>query len=377
MIYICKIELEGIEPKIWRRFQFHSEITFHQLHKILQIVMGWQDYHLYEFQVGNKAIMLPDPELQWEGRINLNARREQVSNHIANTQTAFTYLYDFGDDWKHQVTLEQIIPVTEDTPYPICLEGKRNCPQEDSGGVWGHQNVLEALLIPQHPERKEMVDWLKDGYDPEHFDMNEVNRLLKQQANVLVPKSIGVAKVEKKPIKLTKSNLNKYLKSMTPEEMVQLIKKCFDTSQEIKRLLAIKILGEEAIASLFYEYQKKVRNEFFPDRGHGKLRLHEARAAIKEFERIAKHDKYSLELKLFYVEMGVEFTNTYGDIDERFYNNIAAMYWEVISSVNNDNTGELFEEYEERISAVVENTSGIGWGFHDDLKDSHAQLKWI
>lgn len=84
-----------------------------------------------------------------------------------------------------------------------------------------------------------------------------------------------------------------------------------------------------------------------------------------------------MELKLFFVEMGVEFTNTYGDIDQWFYHQMAAMYEEVIWLINNDETAEWWEEYEERMTAVVDITSGIGWGFHDDLADSHGQSRWV
>ncbi len=58
MIYICKIELDDIAPRIWRQFQFHPEITFDQLHKIIQVMMGWEDYHLYEFHIGGQNLLV-------------------------------------------------------------------------------------------------------------------------------------------------------------------------------------------------------------------------------------------------------------------------------------------------------------------------------
>ncbi|MEX2461675.1 MAG: hypothetical protein WD469_10355 [Paenibacillaceae bacterium] len=94
-------------------------------------------------------------------------------------------------------------------------------------------------------------------------------------------------------------------------------------------------------------------------------------------EKLTGNPKYSLELKLVYVEMGVSFTLTYGDIDERFYNSIESVYADVIRTVNFDETAELFEDYEDRISAIVSDTEGIGWGFHDTLSDMHARLRWM
>jgi hypothetical protein len=117
-----------------------------------------------------------------------------------------------------------------------------------------------------------------------------------------------------------------------------------------------------------------VEQEFFPERGHGKLGLKAAKNAISEFGKLTGDVKRSLELKLIYVENGVRFTLTFGDIDERFYNSMESMYADIINQVNRDETGELFEEFEERLEAIVWNTRGVGWGFHDNLAEMHGQL---
>lgn len=112
-------------------------------------------------------------------------------------------------------------------------------------------------------------------------------------------------------------------------------------------------------------------------RGHGKLRLQEAKLAISEFERLTDGVRYSLELKLIYVENGVDFTLTYGDIDDRFYYSMVSMYANIMNQVNQDETAEWFDEFEERLEAVVLKTDGIGWGFHDNLAELRAQIRWI
>jgi hypothetical protein len=377
MVYICKIELNEIAPKIWREFRFHPDVTFHQLHKIIQMVMGWENYHLYEFHVNGQVIGLPDPTFaEMEDREVLNARRETVQKHILEENTVFTYVYDFGDDWQHTVTLVKIDSSTSD-PAPLCLDGARSCPQEDVGGVWGHQHMLEVLLTPKHPERDHFMGWVKKGYDPEHFSCEEVNIELQGQKDKLIPKSLIRRSEGKKPVKLTKSVLNKHLKQLSNDQLIDLAKACYGASKDMEKFLAIRILGDEAVESLFHEYRKKVEREFFPERGFGKLRLQEAKKAISEFERLTESVKYSLELKLIYVEMGVSFMLTYGDIDERFYYSMASMYADIIDQVNEDETAELFDEYEERIEAIVSKTEGIGWGFHDNLADLHAQIRWI
>lgn len=378
MVYTCKIELNDMIPKIWREFQFHPEVTFHQLHKIIQMVMGWENYHLYEFHVNGQVIGLPDPDFaDMVDREVLNARRETIQKHVNQENTVFTYTYDFGDDWRHTITLVNIDSSTLTNPAPVCLGGDRSCPQEDVGGVWGHQHMMEVLLTPNHPEREHFSQWIKEGYDPEYFSCEDVNIELQRQKNKLIPKSLLQKPEIKKLVKLKKSALNKHLKQMSPDQLIELVKACYSASKDMEKFLAVRILGDEAVESLFHEYRKKVEHEFFPERGHGKLRLQEAKQAISEFERLTDNTKYSLELKLIYVEMGASFTLTYGDIDERFYYSMVSMYADVIDTVNEDETAELYDEYEERISKIVSDTEGIGWGFHDNLYEIHAQLRWI
>ncbi|WP_236340335.1 plasmid pRiA4b ORF-3 family protein [Paenibacillus plantiphilus] len=377
MVYICRIELDEIKPKIWREFQFHPDVTFHQLHKIIQVVMGWENYHLYEFHVNERVIGLPAPSFEHvKDREVLNARRESVQKHIHEESTFFTYVYDFGDDWRHTVTLIKIDSSTSD-PAPLCLDGARSCPQEDVGGVLGHQHMLEVLFTPNHPERDQFIGWVREGYTPEHFSCEEVNMELLMQKDKLIPKSHIKRSDGKKPVKLMKSTLNKHLKQLSNDQLIDLVKACFDASKDMEKFLAIRILGDEAVKSLFHEYRKKVEQQFFPERGFGKLKLQEAKKAISEFERLTGSVKYSMELQLIYVENGVDFTLSYGDIDERFYNSMESVYADVINLVNEDETAELFDEYEERIEAIVSKTEEMGWGFHDGLAALYAQIRWI
>lgn len=389
MVYVCRVELNEITPNIWREFRFHPEVTFHQLHQIIQAVMGWSDTHLYEFQVNKKPIGVPDPELLGVAALGigsskeLDARKEIVQNHIHKEKTNFTYMYDFGDGWEHTITLKSIDP-DEPNSAPTCLGGARACPPEDVGGVWGYEQLLEVLGTPDHPEREHMLEWVGEEYDPEHFSMEDVNEQLRQMVDKVTPKLTkggtgskkSVNKEVNKPVKLTKTALNKHLKQLNKEQLIELVKDCFGVSKDMEKFLAVRILGEEAAESLFDEYRKKVEQEFFPERGHGKLRLQEAKKAIAEFEKLTGNLRHSFELKLTYVEMGVAFTLTYGDIDERFYNSMVSVYADVIGIVNEDDTGELFGEFGERLEKIVTDTEDIGWGFHDDLADLHARLDW-
>jgi hypothetical protein len=377
MVYRCRIELNEIEPKIWREFQFHPDVTFHQLHKIIQTVMGWENYHLYEFHVDEKVIGLPDPTFaDLEDREILNARREIVQKHVHEENSVFTYVYDFGDDWRHTITLLKIDATATD-PAPLCLDGARCCPLEDVGGVWGHQHLMEALFTPDHPERDHFMDWVPEDYEPEYFSCEEVNQELERQKDKLLPKSLANRPALKKPVKLTKTALNKHLKQLNHSQLIDLVKACYGYSKEMEKFLAVKMLGDEAAESLFQEYRKKVEKAFFPERGLDMLKLREAIQTIAEFERLTENGRHALELKLICVENGVDFTLRRGVMDELFCISLALLYGDIIEQINDDETAEWFDEFEERLEAVVSKSAGISREFHDQLAELHAQIRWI
>ncbi len=90
----------------------------------------------------------------------------------------FGYDYDFGDNWEHIVAVEKTFAPVAGQTYPACVDGKRNCPPEDCGGVWGYAELLEILADPAHPEREERLEWLGEDFDPEEFDVSVADRRL-------------------------------------------------------------------------------------------------------------------------------------------------------------------------------------------------------
>ncbi len=105
-------------------------------------------------------------ELQME-----DERMMRLSELIDEPKETFEYAYDFGDNWQHVVTLEKILPAASAVKYPVCLAGKRACPPEDSGGVWGYSDLLKILRNPAHPEYRDMRAWAGRSFDPEVFDV--------------------------------------------------------------------------------------------------------------------------------------------------------------------------------------------------------------
>lgn len=169
-----KITLEGISPKIWRRFLVKYNITFQKLHDIVQTVMGWGNYHLYAFYVGKEKIGLPDPNFDNE---QLNAKKIKIKDKLS-VKLKFGYVYDFGDNWEHMLTVEKILD-DKGTLVPVCLGGERASPPEDCGSIPGYYELMRIKKNKKHPEYKErIVEWLGEDFDFEKFNLNEVNKEL-------------------------------------------------------------------------------------------------------------------------------------------------------------------------------------------------------
>ena len=175
VVYQLHIQLAYIEPPIWRRIVFSGRITLFDLHQMLQVVMGWENYHLHQFIVGTTYYGEPDPEYGYEMK---DERRVRLRRIAREEGASFLYEYDFGDDWRHVITVEHIEPWTEKMIVPRCLDGARACPPEDCGGIGGYQHLLEALRDRRHPEHKELRAWAGRHFDPELFSLQAVNSAL-------------------------------------------------------------------------------------------------------------------------------------------------------------------------------------------------------
>jgi hypothetical protein len=179
-IYQIRVELQGSRPPIWRRFQVSPDITLPRLHRALQIVMGWEDYHLHEFRRGERTYAEPDPEDDHFGRKVADERRVRLKTLLPDLGSSCEYIYDFGDDWTHHITLESILPPVPRKFYPVCVAGERSAPPEDSGGINGYERYLTALFDPQHEDHLEMRQW-RGRFAPERFSGSLVNRRLKEE----------------------------------------------------------------------------------------------------------------------------------------------------------------------------------------------------
>jgi hypothetical protein len=172
-VYQIKVTLEGSKPTIWRRLLVPANLTLGDLHYIIQIAMGWTDSHLHQFHIGGKYYGVPHPDMDL-----VNEERVKLAQIIPGEKFKFRYEYDFGDSWMHAILVEKVLDAEPGKPYPICVKGKMHGPPEDCGGVWGYADFVDAMADPKHPEHKNMKEWYGEAFDPEAFDIDEVNRML-------------------------------------------------------------------------------------------------------------------------------------------------------------------------------------------------------
>jgi len=188
--FVVRVDLDGAKPPIWRRLRLASDLTLAQLHDILQVAVGWADSHLHQLGMGPRA---RDPLLEpfltpydlSEGEQGIPEAGVHLDQVLGAAGDRLYYDYDFGDDWKHTIKLEKVEPWADGDPVAACLDGRRACPPEDVGGLWGYQEMLEALAGPVDPDDEEVAErlaWLPPGFDPEKFSVAETDLLLADAA---------------------------------------------------------------------------------------------------------------------------------------------------------------------------------------------------
>jgi hypothetical protein len=173
-LYQVKISLMDSKPPIWRRLLLHSDVKLSVFHTIIQHSMGWEDCHLHQFKKDGLVYGLDDDN------IVENESKYKISDLLKKENDSLLYEYDFGDDWMHKITLEKRLPFESSAELVQCIKGKRSCPPEDCGGIWGYEYLLDVISDPSHEEHEERLDWLGGTFDPEHFSLSETNSLLSE-----------------------------------------------------------------------------------------------------------------------------------------------------------------------------------------------------
>ncbi|MGB6223453.1 hypothetical protein [Haloferula sp.] len=177
-----------------------------------------------------------------------------------------------------------------------------------------------------------------------------------------------------KTSKPTWTAVRKQLKTWEPDALIALIKDLHDASPTNRDFLQARTSAGDGGGLAFESYRKRVTEPFFPARGEPKLKLGDARKAIREFHKASGDAKGTIELLLVYSESGAEFTNTFGDIDARFYDSLCSAIDELADRVRKEGP-ESWELVAPRLEKLVFSTSGVGWGYHDHLDFTLAELE--
>jgi TusA-related sulfurtransferase len=175
--------------------------------------------------------------------------------------------------------------------------------------------------------------------------------------------------------KLSLPELKKQLKTCKTNELISIIMDCYKLSEDVKKYIQFMLEPESAAQQLFEEAKTKIIQEFYPNRGEPKLRLAQAKKAITEFNKLCNDHVKTIELMIYYVELGVEFTNDYGDINGPFYYSMESMYQNVLKKIRAERGIGLYNLYRGRLKAIVSNTENIGWGFHDQLTEMYFEIE--
>jgi Plasmid pRiA4b ORF-3-like protein len=177
-IFELYVELEDIEPLIWRRLLVPASITLPKLHDLLQLAMGWTNSHLHSFTFGKKSYGMADVDDFGELDM-LDERKQTLEAALGESARGFLYEYDFGDSWRHRIAVKPLTRPNPDWHYPLCTGGARAAPPDDVGGPGGYEEFLAAIKDPKHEEHENMLIWIGGAFDPEGFDLNAINRTLR------------------------------------------------------------------------------------------------------------------------------------------------------------------------------------------------------
>jgi hypothetical protein len=182
-IATVRIELRYTEPLIWRQVEAPTSITLTVLHDIIQAAVGWCDCHLWEFRIGKQRYVPPELMDEAWGRVPMiAAHKVRLHDLLKPRKTVIDYLYDMGDAWEHRLSVTRVRAGEPGISYPRYIDGEKNGPPEDCGGITGFYELIDALADPAHPDHAILKEWSGD-YDPNAFDPLEIKDALDIIAN--------------------------------------------------------------------------------------------------------------------------------------------------------------------------------------------------
>ena len=173
-IACVRIQLDDWQPAIWRRAEVPLTMTLKALHDVIQAAMPFDDYHLFEFRAGGKRYAIPDPEWDSLRDKTYSAKTTRLGSLVDRGIAELAYTYDFGDDWRHTITIEAVADADRGAEYPRYIAGVGRAPPEDVGGIPGFELFLDAIADPQHEHHRELKRWHGHPFDPERPAEDEI-----------------------------------------------------------------------------------------------------------------------------------------------------------------------------------------------------------
>ncbi|MFL6124002.1 plasmid pRiA4b ORF-3 family protein [Actinophytocola sp.] len=190
--YQLKIVLRHVRPACWRRVVMPASATLGELHEVIQIAFEWDGDHLHGFTIGRHRY--GDPHFDFE----YDEYKTTLATAFARARKPITYTYDFGDNWRHEITLEKVVePVAT---HPVCVGGRGDVPVEDSDEpTWtafdqaGINTRLARLgEVERDAEaqlREDIETILTDAYG-EHEQMTAFLTVLEEEIDFPVPATL-------------------------------------------------------------------------------------------------------------------------------------------------------------------------------------------
>lgn len=176
-LHELRVTLLDVTPPVWRGLRVPSALTLSALHAIVQEAFGWEDRHLHEWRAGDVTYGLADEDSWGEDLADESAA---VLGDVAGVEDVLRYDYDFGDGWEHLVEVVSVAPYDPSLAPVACLGGARACPPEDCGGPAGYEHLIDAWGDPDDAEHDDVVEAMGEDWDPDAFDLAEVDRRLER-----------------------------------------------------------------------------------------------------------------------------------------------------------------------------------------------------
>jgi hypothetical protein len=188
-----RIELNGIDPTIWRSVEVPLTTSLKGLHDVIQAVMPFENRYLFLFNVGDRRYGIPNRE--WDHvHETLDAKNIKLGALVERGVSAFSYTYDFGDDWRHSVTIENVTAADPTLDYPRFVDGSRRAPPEDVGGIPGFDEFLDAMTKPRHPDHQRLTEWYSGSFDPDELNLPVISSRIGELARRRALGKAGYAK---------------------------------------------------------------------------------------------------------------------------------------------------------------------------------------